>query len=170
MAYVRVRNLYRERKKSVNFRDKVLKPNRVSKVPAIAQYAFMQHIEIITDIAKSSGAEVVFSSFATLHDPALVYGHDTTKYLSELKNKELYQLLYYTPSLDLEGIFEGIGKYNKILKNIATKKNTLWVDNASLVPHDEKYFVDRVHLSREGCLLMGENFATNIARYLTGKK
>jgi len=169
MAYVRVRNLYRERKKSVDFRDKILKAERVNMVPAIDQYAFMQHIEIITNIAKSFGAETVLSSFATLHDPTMAYNHDTTKNLSELKKSELYQLLYYTPSLDIEGIFDGINKYNKILKNIATKKKALWVDNAALVPHEDKYFIDRIHFSKEGNRLMGENFATAILRHLSEK-
>ena len=47
--------------------------------------------------------------------------------------------------------------YNKIIKAVAKRNNTGWVDNARLVPHQTEYFVDRVHFTSRGAARMAEN-------------
>ena len=70
--------------------------------------------------------------------------------------KDLYD---FTPGLTIEGIFKGFRQYNKILHDVAIEEKTGWVDNANLIPHEDQYFVDRVHFSSLGAKLMAENFA-----------
>jgi len=61
------------------------------------------------------------------------------------------------PGLSLSGIFHGIEYYNGLLKKRASERNTGWVDSANLIPHVDKYFVDRVHFSRAGAVRMAQN-------------
>ena len=107
---------------------------------------------------RAGGAEVVLSSFATLHDLNLDYSQDLSEELSASQQRELFALLHFTPGLRLSGIFDGLRRYNRILRELAVELGTGWVDNADQIPHDEAYFVDRVHFSPLGAGLMANNF------------
>jgi hypothetical protein len=116
-------------------------------------------MRILVAIAEAGGAKVILSSFATLHDPTLEYTDDELiNKLSKLKRVELELIMHFTPGLKLSAIFKGIRQYNQVLKTIAQQEKIGWVDNALLIPNDDKYFVDRVHFSKNGAILMAENF------------
>ena len=163
MFYVRVKKSYRElqdNKKLVQVATAVKnEDNRLSEITPEAVQAFDQHMRILVSIAKAGGAKVIMSSFATLHDPTLDYtDKEMIKSLSKLKKIELYSIARYTPNLKLPAVFQGIRKYNEVLNTISRQEEIGWVDNALLVPNDEKYFVDRVHFSKNGASLMAKNF------------
>jgi len=121
-------------------------------------------------IARSGGAKVVLSSFATLHDPALADAGDRSAMkLSQLQENELYNLLYFTPGLTLSGLLKGISRYNAILQKLAEEEGTGWVDNANEVPHNDEYFVDRVHFSPRGAARMAANFLPVVLQQLPEK-
>ena len=132
--------------------------NRLEDIPKEALVTFKQHIRSLISIAKAEGSKVILSSFATLHNPHMDFtSTDQIKKLSELEKVELDMIMHFIPGLQLSSIFEGIIKYNDMLKRISIKEKTGWVDNASLIPHKEKFFVDRVHFSSEGAKLIAEN-------------
>ena len=167
MFYVRARNKYREYKSNVKKFDRLAKRNalkedikkRLSHIPQQAAQTFEQHIHALVSIAESEDAKVILSSFATLHDPKLDWSNPKSlERLSEFQKRKLYSLLHFTPGLTLEAIFDGFNQYNEVLKRIAVQEKTGWVDNASLVPHQDKYFLDRVHFSSEGAKQMAKNF------------
>lgn len=162
MFYVRTRNQYRKyvAKKNYfgNYNNMKLGKNRLEDIPKEALVTFKQHIRSLISIAKAEGSKVILSSFATLHNPHMDFtSTDQIKKLSELEKVELDMIMHFIPGLQLSSIFEGIIKYNDMLKRIAIKEKTGWVDNASLIPHKEKFFVDRVHFSSEGAKLIAEN-------------
>ena len=158
MFYVRARNKYRVLIKVKGIATKENDNTRLSSVPMVAERTFEQHMSALIAIARSGGAKVVLSSFSTLHDPSRDYSRrDVVVELSDLQKNELYSLLHFIPGLTVNGIFEGIKRYNAALKNVAEEKKTGWVDNANRIPHRDEYFVDRVHLSRKGTALMAEN-------------
>lgn len=68
--------------------------------------------------------------------------------------------------LTFPAIFDGLNKYNEILFKIAVKEQVGWVDNANLIPHEDQYFVDRVHFSKAGAKRMAENIAPVIEKIL----
>ncbi|MDM8563230.1 hypothetical protein QUF54_07740 [Candidatus Marithioploca araucensis] len=110
---------------------------------------------------------MILSSFATLNNPKLDYSDpEVFKQLSQLQKGELYALMHFTPGLTVKAIFEGINSYNEILRKIAIQEKTGWVDNASLIPHENKYFVDRVHFSREGAARMANNLFQEVWKQL----
>jgi len=180
MFYVRVRNKYRD---SVSIRNKYnkiadkkrpAKPEhnagtankRLAHIPPAAIRTFEQHVRSLVAIAEAGGAKVILSSFATLHNPNLDYRDPKIiDSLSKYQKAELGSLLYFTSGLELSAIFKGINQYNEVLKAIAEEEKTGWVDNAASIPHDELYFVDRVHFSKHGADLMAENFLP-VARQL----
>jgi lysophospholipase L1-like esterase len=175
MAYVRLRNKYREYKMMSegisNLSAAVEGRGRANAVPSEVKDVFEQHMRSLVGIARAGDAKVILSSFATLHDPRADYSDETVlSSLSERKKTELILLLHFTPGLTREGILGGLVNYNEVLENVATKEKTGWVDNANLVPHDDKYFLDRVHFSREGARLMAENFLPVVLNQLGVKE
>ncbi len=159
MFYVRARNRYRKLAQITAYRDSFTQDRRTSEIPSEAERAFEQHVRTLVAIARSGGARVVLSSFATLHDPSLSYaaGGPAIR-MSPLQQQELAPIMYFTPGLTLDGIFDGLKRYSAILRRIAREEQTGWVDNAALVPHEDAYFVDRVHFSSKGARRMAENF------------
>ncbi len=159
MFYVRARNRYRKLAQLTAYRDSFTQSRRTSEIPADAAAAFEQHVRTLVAIARTGGAKVVLSSFATLHDPSLRYAADSPATRASLRQKqELAGIMYFTPGLTLDGIFNGLSRYSAILRKIAQEEQTGWVDNAVLVPHEDVYFVDRVHFSPRGATRMAENF------------
>jgi lysophospholipase L1-like esterase len=167
MLYVRTRNLVREIKQnkiSNNNQDK----KRFSSIPKEAANTFEEHIKALVAIARSGGASVIISSYATLHDPNLNWESpkEAIKELSKYKKDDLGGLYHFTPGLTIRAIFDGFNLYNEILHGVALNEKTGWVDNANLVPHEDQYFVDRVHFTPLGAKLMAENFATCVERII----
>jgi len=181
MFYVRVRKEYRDyvsnrnkynkmagNKKSVK-QEKAAgsKKQRLVHIPPDAVRIFEQHVRSLVAIAEAGGAKVVLSSFATLHDPYLDYSdNERIKGLTKYQKTELGSLLYFTPGLELPAIFKGINQFNNVLKIIAQEEKVGWVDNAASIPNDEKYFVDRVHFTKNGAKIMAENFFPVVRKLL----
>jgi lysophospholipase L1-like esterase len=171
MVYVRLRNKLRELKKAqlkIEKRKKIIQQTgRLANIPDQAVRTFGQHIQSLVSIATAGGAKVVLSSFATLHDPRLDYSDKNIIHrLSALQKKEIFAIMNFTPGLTLEAVFDGFNRYNRTLRELAESNNTGWIDNASLVPHKDRYFVDRVHFSRAGAALMANNFLPKILQIL----
>jgi hypothetical protein len=171
MLYVRLRNKLREIKKAqlkLDKRNKILKQTgRLADIPEQAVRTFEQHIRSLVFIANAGGARVVLSSFASLHDPHLDYSdRNAIHQLSALQKKEIFAIMNFIPGLTIEAVFDGFNRYNRVLRELADLNNTGWVDNASLVPHKDRYFVDRVHFSREGAALMAKNFLPKVLEIL----
>ncbi|UCH20945.1 MAG: hypothetical protein JSU83_20885 [Deltaproteobacteria bacterium] len=175
MMYVRLRNKLREIKKDqikLEKRKKLLQQTgRLAEIPEQAVKTFEQHIRCLVFIANAGGANVILSSFATLHNPALDYSDKKMlPKLTRLQKKEMFSLVNFTPGLTLEAVFRGFKSYNRVLKEVAALDKTGWVDNASLIPHEDRYFVDRVHFSKEGAALMANNFVPMILEILAHQK
>lgn len=162
MIYVRARNRHRQHKREraiiENIKNIHSTVTRLDCVPKEAQDAFRQHIRILISIAQSGGAHVILSSFATLHDPnASGRGIMESKQATELQKSELLLIGYFIPGLTIDAVFSGINRYNELLRALALEQRLGWVDNATTIPHDERYFVDRIHFSRAGAALMARN-------------
>lgn len=164
MFYVRFRSQYREYLQEMTKleelkNERLGKSNRLNRIPEQAKETFEQHLRTLVSIVRSQGAAVVLSSFATLNDPKLNYSKpEVFNALTERQKQEMYALMHFTPGLTSTAIFDGINSYNEILKKVANQEKTGWVDNASLVPHQDQYFLDRVHFTQEGAARMADNF------------
>jgi lysophospholipase L1-like esterase len=174
MFYVRARNKYREyRLRSERARSlakEVADGSRLSRVPDRALDIFEQHVRSLVSIARGGGAGVVLSSFATLHDIAADWSDERTiEGLSEPQRGELRRISHFTVGLTVPGVFDGLRRYNKLLERLARREATGWVDNAALIPHDDAYFVDRVHFSPLGAERMAKDFFPAVMEVLAGQ-
>jgi len=171
MFYVRTRNKYRDLRMQVKECEAsaAVAPGeeRLTRIPEYAVRTFEQHMRSLVAIAKSENAMVVIPSFATLHDPRMEYSrHEVFEQLSELQKDELRMMIHFTPGLTLDAVFDGINRFNKVLRQIAFEEGVLWIDNASLIPHEDRYFVDRVHFTKEGGDRMARNLLQGIVEQL----
>lgn len=171
MFYVRTRNLYRDLKTKKKIYESVSNASpegiRLTRIPDNAAQTFEQHMRTLIAIAKSEGAIVVIPSFATLHDPHQDYTRrEIFEQLSDLQKVESRVLMNFIPGLTVEAIFGGINSFNIVLRQIALKEKVVWVDNASMIPHQDRYFVDRVHFTREGADRMARNLFPHIIEKL----
>ena len=172
MFYVRMRNKKLDANKTLSKLERLKDPtgtaNRISSIPEFSENIFEQHIRILINIARASGSKVILSTFATLHDPKLDYTKsETINSLSDFQKQNLGSILDFTPGLTLEGIFDGISRYNDVIRNIAAEEKCVLVDNANDLPHAEQYFVDRVHFSEAGAEFMANNIYSEIVQVLS---
>jgi hypothetical protein len=164
MLYVRARNKYREYRKLTQ-RENLLAgawqtEDRLSHIPQEAVAAFSQHVRSMIALARGNGAKVVLLSFATLHDPALTLASpELFKTLSLRQKQELLALAQFAPGLTIPAIFEGVRTYNDALRRTAAAEGTGWVDAAQQIPHEDRYFLDRVHFTAEGAQEMARHLA-----------
>lgn len=175
MFYVRTRNRARENDKILEGKndaeESVSKVKKLSSIPEIAKQTFQQHVRVLVNIARAGGSKVILSTFATLNDPSMDYSkQENFQSLTESQKKGLANLPHFTPGLTLEGIFHGFDSYNEILRNVAIEENCMLVDNARAVPHEDRYFVDRVHFSESGAELMANNLYPHIVQLLKEKQ
>ena len=169
MFYVRTRNSYREYKKAVAAVDLIAGKNRLDRVPDPATVIFEHNIRMLVACARAGGANVVLSSFATLHDLDEDYESGALSIeLTPRKRQELFSIMHFTPGLSLNGIFGGIARYNEVLKAVSKAHDTGWVDNAKLIEHIDQNFIDRVHFTRVGAEQMARNFLSVTLQQLSG--
>ena len=103
---------------------------------------FERNLQYIIDICKSKNIKVVLSTFChILHE--------------KVKDKKIFKV--YSKIMDEE---------NKVIIRLAEKNNLSMVDNAKLIPKDEKYFVDTIHFSHLGMIKLAENFYNEIKKHL----
>lgn len=99
---------------------------------------YQRNLQHIIDLCRSNGIQVVLSTYCHfLHDA--------------IKDDPLH-LLYRRI----------VNEENKIMRRLADKNELKLVDNAALVPHDERYFVDSIHFTPEGMRLIADNIADAI--------
>jgi len=175
MLYVRMRNNRQQANKTLSKLERLNEPmalsSRTSSIPKFAEYTFEQHLRILINIARAGGSKVILSTYATLHDPKLDYSKpETIRSLSDFQKQNLGSLLHFTPGLTLEGIFDGISRYNDVIRNIAAEEKCVLVDNAIDLPHADKYFVDRVHFSEAGAEFMANNIYSTIVQVLSASR
>lgn len=168
MFYVRTRNKIRELKSAKQLAESAGKEKRLSYIPKEAMAAFENNIHTLVAIAKSGGASVILCSFATLYDPHMEWSspNKVLANLSDLQKRDLKGLYHFTPGLTIPAIFDGLNKYNEILDEIASKEKVGWLDSANLVPHEDRYFLDRVHFSKAGAKRMAESIAPVVEKTL----
>jgi len=103
---------------------------------------YRRNIEHIINICKANNIQVILSSFC--------------HYLYPEIEKDRTHLKYR----------EGIELENEIMREISRKYSLPLVDNYSLIPMENKYFVDSIHFSPEGMKLLAKNISAPIVEYI----
>ena len=101
---------------------------------------YKRNIQHIIDLSQKNGVEVILSTYCH-------FIHDEIK---EVKLNLLYDKI--------------VKEENNVMFELARINKLKLVDNYSLIPQDEKYFVDSVHFSPAGMKLLAKNIADVICR------
>lgn len=103
--------------------------------PSIGLRTYERNLQHIIDICSRNGIHVVLSTYAHF----------------------LYDAIKDEPLHQLYGCI--VKQENEIMRGLAKKNDLLLVDNAALMPHDERFFVDSIHFTPEGMKRIALNFA-----------
>jgi len=110
--------------------------------PSLGLQTYRRNLQHIIDLCSCNQIKVVLSTYCH-------YLHDA------IKDEPLHQLYGQI-----------IKKENEIVRTLAIKNNLRLVDNALLVPGDDRYFVDSIHFTPEGMRLLAGNIAEEIQKIL----
>ena len=103
--------------------------------PSEGLRVYERNTQAFIDVCKRNEIQLILSTFC-------FYLHE------EAANSKTH--LRYQEIVNLE---------NEVMRELATKNNLELVDNASLIPKEEKFFVVTVHFTPEGMNLLAANFA-----------
>lgn len=108
--------------------------------PSEGLKAYQRNLQHIIDLCRCNGIQVVLSTYCHfLHDA--------------IKDEPLHML---------HGNI--VKKENEIMRHLSVKNQLKLVDNAIMVPQDERYFVDSVHFTPEGMRMIARNIADVIGQ------
>lgn len=62
--------------------------------------------------------------------------------------------LYYMPYMTVEGLLEGFDEYNRVIREVASRRGAILVDGEDEIPGDTVHFADSVHFTEAGCRRM----------------
>jgi lysophospholipase L1-like esterase len=108
--------------------------------PSMGLKTYQRNLQHIIDICRCNNIQVVLSTYCH-------YLYDA------IKDEPLHQL--YSQLIKQE---------NDIVRDLAVKNNLRIVDNALMVPSEDKYFVDSIHFTPEGMRLIAVNIAEVIMK------
>tara|TARA_B100000963_G_scaffold213219_2_gene185822 strand:- start:3165 stop:4463 length:1299 start_codon:yes stop_codon:yes gene_type:complete len=103
---------------------------------------YKRNLEYLIEICKKRNIEVVLSTYAHfLHN--------------DIRDSKLHRKLR-----------EIIFKENEIMRDLSRLHELTIVDNANLIPSEEKYFLDSLHFTPEGMKLLAKNIAKGLKSYI----
>ena len=103
---------------------------------------YRRNLEHLIEICKNRDIEVVLSTYA----------HFLYKDIRDSKlHKKLREIIY---------------KENEIMKDLSKLHKLTIIDNANLMPAEEKYFLDSLHFTPEGMKLLANNIAKSLKSYI----
>ena len=110
--------------------------------PEIGLKTYQRNLQYIIDICKARNIKVILSTYCHF-----LY--------EEIKN-DAFHLLYH----------KIVNQENAIMRELAKINNLTLVDNSSLVPQDEEFFVDSIHFTPEGMRLIATNIAYAVEKII----
>jgi hypothetical protein len=128
--------------------ESILTPVEISDFKSIN--SFQSNLDLLIKLVKMDNHSIIASS-----QPSLYH-----KSLSEEERKSLYYAVYHAAEKghypDLESMIRGMEMFNSESYNVARKNDIPYVDLAHYVPKSGKYFIDDVHMTREGTEIVAQ--------------
>jgi lysophospholipase L1-like esterase len=109
--------------------------------------AFDQDLRELVAMAGRDHRRVAIATFSTQ-----LRAEQTT----EERRRAAITALLYMPSMDIDGLLFGYGRYNEIIRNVAREQGALLIEDETAIPGDAAHFVDSVHFNDAGSSKMAE--------------
>jgi lysophospholipase L1-like esterase len=110
---------------------------------------FRRNLENIILVCRGRDIQVILSTFCHYFDFANCSDHEKVKWERKVR--------------------ETILEINGVIRDLAREYDLPLVDNYDLIPQEDRFFKDKIHLSLEGMRLMAQNLAAPIWRYLESR-
>lgn len=117
-------------------------------VPQESLTSFKSDLEAIIQFLHNRKIEIILTSY-----PVLISPENIDKYLEIFLDHRRFYV-----ELSFEGIIDAVSKFNDIIKVVAKRYGTGFVDNNRYLPKNIKYFADNVHYTDEGARLIALSF------------
>ena len=80
------------------------------------------------------------------------------------QKKAAVSAFVYMPFMSIDGLLAGYGRYNNIIKQVATSEHALLITGEDDIPGDPAHFVDTVHFTDSGNRAMAERVFSALVR------
>jgi lysophospholipase L1-like esterase len=67
------------------------------------------------------------------------------------------------PYMSVDGLLEGFEEYNRVIREVATRRSAILVGGESEIPGDSVHFVDSVHFTEAGSRRMAARVSSVLA-------
>ena len=74
--------------------------------------------------------------------------------------------LYYMPYLSIDGYLDAQDEYNQVMRDVAARRDAIFVDGYINIPADTNHFVDAQHLRAPGAAMFARTVATAVSQEL----
>ena len=121
---------------------------------------FRENLQIAADLFKKDGQVVIFMTQPSLYKPEMTREEEgvcwTNKTFFVSKDKK-----HYASSMFL---FENNKRFNEAIREIARKNDIILVDFAEKIPSTLEFFVDGIHLTPKGNIILADYLKEAIVR------
>jgi len=114
---------------------------------------FRQDLQLLVTEAQNTADMVVIPTFSNhLRD------HQSPE--QQLKAAETH--MYHIPLLDIDNLLLAFSSYNEVIREFAAHDNVLVIETESALEGTPEIFIDSVHFTEKGNVLMGEYLASEL--------
>ena len=118
----------------------------LSKDPSEGLKIFKRNLEYLIEICLSKNIKVAISTF------------------SHFMYKDIEKSVLHKKYNDI------VTRENKVIRQLSRKYKITLIDNAAMIPHDQKYFLDTIHFTPDGMKLLAKNIAESLKSILKKNK
>ena len=126
------------------------RPKNVVSEESVAN--FREEIAKLVAFLESQKVKVLLSTY-----PSLIDRENLTTYPEIFCDSRRFSIEF-----SLQGMIDVLEKYNAVIREVAARSGTMFVDCRSIVPKSDKYFGDNVHYTDQGARLVAEVIASQI--------
>lgn len=126
---------------------------RIDSIPLSLPTRFIEELDEMRRILVARGVPMVVSTFV------VKYRRDQER-ATQIANADV--AFYYMPWMSIEGLLHAMDVYNQAILDFARSKHLSAIDDRFAVPADAAHFVDCMHLSTLGNMVMADRFARGL--------
>lgn len=109
---------------------------------------YRKDLERLIRVCRDNNILLVLSYFPTLVDQ-----NNKDRYI-----EDIYDVLYFYPSVSVDAYIDGIPKFNAVTKDVAMKEGLVYVDISKGLERNREFFRDDYHLTVKAAKQVAENY------------
>jgi lysophospholipase L1-like esterase len=135
-------------------KDGDLRKDRVLLDEARFGAGFERDLRELVELSQRGGRLVAMATFST---------QLRVEQSTEARKRAAVSALVYMPSIGLDSLLFGYGRYNDIIRTVARERGALLIDGENAIPGDPVNFIDAVHFTDAGSRRMADRVSNALA-------